>query len=109
MPLFDVFEYSENQKYGIDGEYPVKVGEKSAETQRRYLSTLAGPNGEELEFYRVGSCCAYKSENSAFGKALVDIYSVTYEGLKKPIYIYISFYDKEKLYIPQGFTKRQLN
>lgn len=105
VPLFDVFDYSDNKKYGIDGKYPVKVGGKSVENQRRYLSTLAGPNGEELEFYRVGSCCPYKSENSSFGKALVDMYSVTYEGLKEPIIIYISFYDSEKLYIPKGFTK----
>ncbi|WP_277871519.1 hypothetical protein [Winogradskyella wandonensis] len=40
------------------------------------------------------------------GKALVDVYEITYEGLKKPILLYISFYDTDKLYIPKGFIKR---
>lgn len=31
---------------------------------------------------------------------------VWYEGLEEPILIYISFYDKEPLYIPHGFTKK---
>ncbi len=106
MPFFDITEYSSNEDYGLDGKYPVKVGERSAEYQRRYLASLAGPNGETLQFHRRGSCCGYKSENGLMGTALVDVYEVTYEGLKKPILVYISFYDYEKLYIPKGFTKR---
>lgn len=102
----NIREYSTNKKYGLSGKYPVKVGEKSAANQRRYLASLAGPNGEELQFHRRGSCCPYKSENALFGSALVDVYEVLYEGLKEPILIYISFYDSEKLYIPQGFTPR---
>jgi len=110
VPFFDINEYSENKDYGLDGKFPVKVGEKSVSNQRRYLASLAGPNGEELQFHRRGSCCAYKSKNGILGgggNALVDVYEVTYEGLKKPILVYISFYDYEKLYIPNGFTKRE--
>ena len=110
IPFLDITEYSENENYGLDGKYPVKVGERSASNQRRYLASLAGPNGEELQFHRRGSCCPYKSKNGVLGgqgNALVDIYEVTYEGLKKPILVYISFYDYEKLYIPKGFTKRK--
>ena len=110
VPFMDITEYSENKDYGLDGKFPVKVGEKSVSNQRRYLASLAGPNGEELQFHRRGSCCAYKSKNGVLGgegNALVDVYEVTYEGLKKPILVYISFYDKENLYIPKGFTKRQ--
>ena len=109
LPFLDISEYSENKDYGLDGKYPVKVGERSATNQRRYLASLAGPNGEELQFHRKGSCCPYKSKNGVLGEgnALVDIYEVTYEGLKKPILVYISFYDYEKLYIPKGFTKRK--
>lgn len=99
--------YSKNKKYGLSGKHPVKVGEMKVENQRKYLASLAGPNGEELIFHRRGSCCGYKSENAIFGAALVDVYEVKYEGLKEPILIYISFYDSEKLYIPVGFTKRE--
>ncbi len=106
MPFFDITEYSKDEDYGITGENPVKVGEMSVSYQRRYLASLAGPNGEVLQFHRRGSCCPYNSKNGLMGSALVDVYEVTYEGLKKPILIYISFYDYEKLYIPKGFTKR---
>ncbi len=105
-PLANVEGYSSNKKYGLTGKYPVKVGDRSVINQRRYLSALAGPNGEELSFHRRGSCCPYPSENGYGGSALVDVYEVAYEGLKEPILIYISFYDLEKLHIPKGFTKR---
>ncbi|AOW22030.1 hypothetical protein LPB138_06010 [Urechidicola croceus] len=99
-------EYSKNKNYGLNGENPVKVGDMSVENQRKYLSSLAGPNGETLQFHRRGSCCPYKSSNSFMGSALVDVYEVIYEGLEEPILIYISLYDFEKLYLPKGFTKR---
>lgn len=107
-PFFDVSEYSANKEYGLSGEFPVKVGERSSANQRRYLSSLAGPNGEVVSFHRRGSCCGYNSENGIDGVALVDVYEVTYGNLKQPILVYISFYDLEKLYIPKGFTKRNL-
>jgi len=105
-PFFDITEYSKDDEYGLTGDKPVKVGEKSVQNQLRYLSSLAGPNGEELQFHRRGSCCGYKSEKGLMGTALVDVYEVKYEGLKEPILVYISFYDFETLYIPKGFIKR---
>ncbi len=107
-PFVDVNSYSANKNYAIDSKYPAMTGERSSLNQRRYLASLAGPNGEELSFHRVGSCCGYESENGLGGVALVDVYEVTYEGLKEPVLIYISFYDSEELFIPKGFTKRKL-
>lgn len=107
-PFIDITEYSENEDYGLTGEFPVKVGDRSATNQQRFIASLAGPNGEALSFTRKGSCCGYKSENGFGGVALVDVYEVTYPGLKKPVMLYISFYDFEKLYIPKGFTQRKL-
>lgn len=107
IPFFDIDTYADDKEYGLVGEKPVKVGEKSVKNQLRYLASLAGPNGEELSYQRRGACCGYKSENGYGGTALVDVYEVTYDGLKKPILVYISFYDSEKLYIPKGFTKSQ--
>lgn len=105
-PFFDVIAVSTNKQYGLSSKYPVKVGEKSASNQRRYLAALAGPNGETISFYRKGSCCPYKSDNGFLGEAFVDIYAVTHEGLEEPIDIYISFYDDDELLIPVGFTRR---
>ncbi|RDK86942.1 2-dehydro-3-deoxyphosphooctonate aldolase [Marinirhabdus gelatinilytica] len=107
-PFIDVSEYSTDKEYGLVEDKPIKVGEKSAINQRRYIASLAGPEGQVLSFYRVGSCCPYASENGLSGTALVDVYSVTYKGLKKPIMLYISFYDFETLMIPEGFTKREI-
>ena len=107
QPFDNISKYSKNKKYGLSGKYPVKVGKQSAQNQRRYLSSLAGPNGEQLEFHRRGSCCPYESENAIFGRALVDVYEVSYEGLKEPVLIYISLYDYEPLFIPVGFTMRE--
>lgn len=107
QPLSAVDGYSMNKEYGLKGEFPIKVGDKSPSNQRRYIAALAGPKGEELSFHRRGSCCPYDSPNGFGGSALVDVYEVTYEGLDEPILLYISFYDFEKLYIPKGFTKRQ--
>lgn len=108
-PFMDVTKMAPDKKYALTGENPVMVGEKSVANQRRYIASLAGPNGEELTFHRRGSCCPYESKEAIMGSALVDIYEVTYEGAKEPILLYISFYDDGPLYIPYGFTKRKLN
>ncbi len=111
-PFFDISEYAPQSNYGLSEKNPVKVGgvkEREGPTnQRRYLASLAGPNGEVLSFHRRGSCCPYPSENGfTGGSALMDVYEVMYTGLKNPILIYITLYDLEKLYIPKGFTKRK--
>lgn len=105
-PFFDIEESAPDKEYGLVGNKPIKVGDRSVSNQRRYIASLAGPNGEELSFFRRGSCCPYSSKNGFDGTAFVDVYEVTYQGLKDPILLYISFYDLEKLYIPNGFTKR---
>ena len=107
-PFIDVTEIAKDTEYGLVESKPIKVGERSATSQRRFISSLAGPDGQVLSFFRRGSCCPYPSENGLSGSALVDVYQVTYEGLKNPILLYISFYDFEKLYIPKGFTQRKL-
>ncbi len=111
-PFFDIREYAPDSDYGLAETNPVKVGgvrdSEGAMNQRRYLASLAGPNGEVLSFHRKGSCCPYPSVNGFDGKsALLDVYEVTYTGLKNPTLIYISLYDLEKLYIPKGFLKRK--
>ncbi len=109
MPFFDVNTYAPDANYGLSDKNPVMVGgveeREGPINQRRYLASLAGPNGEELSFHRRGSCCPYPSENAFGSQALLDVYEVWYEGLKEPILIYISLYDLGTLYIPKGFTK----
>lgn len=76
--------------------------------ERRFLNALAGSNGEKLSYHRIGNCCHFRTKNSFINNGgLLDKYSVTYEGLKKPLIIYINMYDSETLNIPVGLTLKK--
>lgn len=98
-------------RYGYSEVNPIKVGgvSKREGPQREidYLRSLVGLNGENLSFYRIGSCCAFKTENSPFGdNGLLDIYSVTYKGKGDTVKLYLNMYDEDVLYAPEGFKFR---
>ena len=97
---------STDSTYGLTPENPVESG-GGPSGERAYLDALAGPNGEKIKYYREGSCCPVKSENGMMGMAMLDNYSVSYSGLKKPVSIYINMYDKGVLKAPVGFTVRK--
>lgn len=105
-PFLDIVKKSNDITYGFVSENPIKTGAKSTLNQRRFLASLAGPNGEEVYFYKEGSCCSYESEDGVLGIALIDIYKVTYEGLETPLKMYINRYEDEPLLIPIGFTHK---
>lgn len=108
---FLVEKYADNTTYGFEPENAIKVGGvaegEGPTNERRFLNALAGPQGEELDYYRVGSCCPQPTENSTYGQALIDKYAVYYEGSKDTLVVYINMYDSEKLMIPKGFTARE--
>ncbi|AKH95764.1 hypothetical protein M876_14460 [Elizabethkingia anophelis FMS-007] len=93
--------------YGYSEKNPIKVGDHSPANSNKYLSSLIGPNEEEVTFGRVGSCCAFKTKNALFGDTgLLDRYWVTYEGKKDTVYMYVNIYDKAELGIPKGFKRK---
>ena len=106
---FLVEEISTDKNYGLSPKYPVEVGgAKDSEgplNERRYLNALTGPNGEEISYYRAGSCCPVKSDNDpfGFGSVMLDNYRVTWKNSKDTISIYINMYDSRKLKAPYGF------
>lgn len=109
---FVVTEISTDKAYGYTPENAVEVGgAKNSEgpmNERRYLNALTGPNGEEISYYRAGSCCPTPSENAMFGdKAMLDNYRVTWEGSKDTVSIYINMYDSSPLKAPKGFGLRK--
>jgi len=63
---------------------------------------LVDLEGNNLSFYRVGSCCPFKTPNGPFG-GMLDIYAVYVEGKKDTVRLYINMYDTDKLYAPKGF------
>ena len=86
---FRVTQYSQDNTYGYTEEKPIMVGgiSEGPINERRFLNALSGPNGEKLEYYRIGSCCPFKTKNNALG-GMLDKYNITYTGLKKSLIIY---------------------
>jgi hypothetical protein len=104
---FVITEFSEDKKYGFDKDYPINVFYKSAanETinQQRFLNALTGPNGEKLMYEKNESCCPFPTKNNAMGVGMLDIYKVTWDGLKTPLLLYFNSYEKGVLLVPVGF------
>ncbi|MCU0438910.1 MAG: hypothetical protein MUC49_13505 [Raineya sp.] len=100
-----------DESYGYSRKNPIKVGGvnqgQGPAAERAYLNALSGPNGESVWFEREGSCCAFDTPNSPFGKGMLDTYKVTYEGKKDTIILFINMYDKDKLLAPKGFKLKK--
>lgn len=109
---FNLTEISKDTTYGLTPENPVKVGgvlEKEGPlNERRFLNALAGPNNEIVLYYREGSCCPIKTEHGMGGMGMLDNYSVTWEGSKDTVSIYINMYDYGELKAPVGFRIREI-
>ncbi len=107
---FEITGISTDPTYGLSEKNPIQVGgvdkREGPLNERRYLNALAGPNGEEISYYRAGSCCPIKSKNDplGMGSVLLDNYRVTWTGSKDTISIYINMYDYGTLKAPVGFT-----
>jgi len=104
---FVITEISSDKKYGYDQDYPVNLGFMSLPTAeiniKRYFGALSGPNGEKLTYNKVDSCCPFPSKKNDMGAGILDIYEVTWEGLKEPKRIYINLYEKGKVMAPKDF------
>jgi hypothetical protein len=95
----------EDLTYGYSQKNPIKVGGvmSGPAAERKYLNSLTGPNGEQIWFYRESSCCSFTTKNSPFGSGALDIYSVSYEGKKDTVTLYLNMYDSGELKAPVGF------
>ena len=105
---FIITEYSKDPKYGYHQDYPINLFYRNTinETinQQRYLNALAGPNGELLSFKKLESCCPFPTKRSEMGAGFLEVYEVTWEGLQKPIRLYLNIYEKGVLMVPVGFS-----
>lgn len=99
-------EVSTDKLYGRKKKTNVKVG--SVRNEYAYVSQLTGPNGEELEVNRLGSCCDVKAPLAPFGKAPLDRWEIKYEGLDEPIILYLNGYDYEQPKCPLGLSFKKL-
>jgi hypothetical protein len=105
-----LIERSEDKTYGYDKSNPIKVGgsneSSGPRSERRFLNALLGPNGEEVKYFRAGSCCPFKTPNGILDTGLLDRYRVSWTGSKDTLDIFINMYDKGDLQIPVGLTAR---
>lgn len=115
-PLLDAHTFKLNRisndpTYGYSPNKPIKVGgvqyEEGPRNERRYLNALQGPNGESIDYERMGNCCAFTTPNGPLNHTgLLDKYKVTYEGMREDDYIilYLNMYDYGRVKAPLGFT-----
>lgn len=105
---FILTEYSKDKKYGYDKDYPINVFYISTRdetiNQERFLNALAGPNGEQISYTKVESCCPFPTKRSDMGAGFLDVYEVRWEGQKKPIQLYLNIYEKGALLVPVGLS-----
>lgn len=99
-------EISLDKNYGFKPKNNIKVG--SVRNEYAYIAQLTGPNGEEITARRIGSGWPVKSKNAPFGKAQLDKWEITYEGLDKPIFIYLNGYEFEEPKCPMGLNFKKL-
>lgn len=83
--------------YGYTTSNPVQVG-GGPSNERAYLGMLTGPNGEMLQFARLGSFGGFD--------VLVDGYECSYEGADSSVVIYIDMYTYNDPKAPVGFRIR---
>jgi hypothetical protein len=92
-----------SDSYGLSPENPIHVG-GGPEGQHSFLETLRGPEGQPLAWRRLGSCCEFETPNGIMGFGLLDLYEVTYEGLERPVILYLDMYESGPVMAPVGFT-----
>ena len=104
---FVITEYSTDKKYGYDKDYPINVFYYTTKTdninQERFLNALTGPKGEKISFTKLESCCPFPTKRSDMGAGFLDVYEIKWDGLKKPILLYMNIYEKGYLKVPVGF------
>lgn len=109
---FIISEYSKDAKYGYNKDYPINIFYRNTNdesiNQERFLNALTGPKGEKITFQKLESCCPFPTKRSEMGAGFLDVYQITWEGLKKPIVLYINIYEKGALMVPVGFGLKKI-
>ena len=94
-------ETSTDERYGVATTTPVQVGGGAMygpAREHRYLDALRGPEGQVVRYRRTGSLSAPD------GDTILDAYETTYDGLEKPVTIYVDEYHFTDPVAPRGFT-----
>jgi hypothetical protein len=108
---FVITEYSKDKKYGYNEEYPINIFYRNTanETinQERFLNVLAGPKGEKITYKKLESCCPFPTKRTDLGAGFLDVYELKWDGLNKPIKLYLNIYEKGILMVPVGLSLKK--
>ncbi len=108
---FVIAEFSKDKRYGYDKDYPINIfyGDTRNEfiNQQRFLNALAGPNGENITYTKLESCCPFPTKRSEMGAGLLDVYELKWEGQRNPVILYLNIYEKGVLMVPAGLTLKK--
>lgn len=106
--IFLLTEYSKDNKYGYESDYPINVFYKNSKDENlnatRYLNALAGPKGEKITYTKLESCCPFPTKRNEMGAGFLDIYELKWEGQKESIKLYLNIYEKGQLLVPVGLS-----
>lgn len=109
--VFIITEVATNDKYGYDPDYPINLGFLPIQTAEvnvhRYFGGITGPNGEQVSYEKMDSCCPFPSEKNSMGAGILDIYQVTWPGQKQPKRLYINLYERGRVMAPKGMGVKQ--
>lgn len=104
---FVLTEFSKDEKYGYHPDFPINVFYRNTKNltinQERFLNALSGPNGEKVFYKKLNICCPFPTKNCEMGGGFLDLYEVTWVGLKQPKKLYLNCYEKGDLMVPLGF------
>ena len=108
---FKITSPSKDNTYGYSEKNPIKVGgvlnQQGPLNERRFINGLLGPEGQDLHFYRFGSCCSFKTPNAVFNNiGSLDKYQVYWSGCQDTLTLFINMYDEGDLFIPVGLRSR---
>ncbi|MEK9137685.1 MAG: hypothetical protein AAB393_11235, partial [Bacteroidota bacterium] len=95
--------------YALSEDNPVMLGSPEGRSRPKtlfaYMDRLQGPNGEKVTYHRIGTCCEFKTPHALFGTAgILEVWEVTYDGLPKPMRLYINVYDQGEVLAPEGLA-----
>jgi hypothetical protein len=109
-----VEQTARNRSYGWSAREPIRLGgydavppgEGGDTRQIRFLNSLWGPEGETIFFERIGTCCPFELFGGILDKGVLDVYSLTWDGLDEPRLLYLDRYREGPLRIPLGLTTK---
>lgn len=113
--FLDWLEPTDDPLYGVVPEKPILIGGylegRGGTWTAQYFSSILGPNGEQTEFERVGTCCAFSLTDQRLldiGRkaGLLDVYQLVIPSTGVSTKVYVSIYEEGDVFILKGYAGR---